>query len=109
MKEGVDERVVSTEDWLCADGSIDGRSIEKDRTVDRIGATWVVDRFGDRRRSSKRENDRGFESEPVKDRLCANGIEATWVAGRSNRLRRMDAKGLKEWIGVPMPMDAKDP
>jgi len=27
--------------------------------------------------------------------------EATWVAERSNRLR---AEGLKEWIGMPMPM-----
>jgi len=33
-------------------------------------------------------------------------MEATWVAGRSNRLRRMDAEGLKEGIGC-MPMETK--
>jgi len=27
--------------------------------------------------------------------------------GRSNRLRRMDAEGLKEWIGMRMPMDER--
>jgi len=73
-----------TEDRLCADGSVDGERFE------------VLTKYGG--------------SLPEKDRIdgarLIQRIEARFGRkGRSNRLRRMDAKGLKEWIGMPMPMD----